>query len=130
MYYCSSESPTTTNQIISRRSSSNIYGPYSNKENITFARLTGKDWWHFGVKYLNNKYYITAGTCVEGTPGEGDYIYIGVSTDGLTFTRKNYPLVRKSAVWDVKFYMSTICNIGAGLKLYLVIRIILVHQNG
>jgi hypothetical protein len=99
---------------IQRRSSNTIYGPYLNPESVIFEPAAL--WNHFNVNYHNGKYYIAAAT--GGTSSTGEYIYMGVSSDGLTFVKDNYPLIHQTESWEWRFYMPYIVNINGKWKLY------------
>jgi hypothetical protein len=66
--------------------------------------------------YHNSKYYVAAAT--GGTSSTGDYIYMGVSSDGITFIRDNYPLLYKTETWEHRYYMPYIVNINGQWKVY------------
>ena len=97
---------------IRRLSSSSISGPYTGGVDVYFERINGLDWDHNSIRYYNGRYYIMAATTVRTVNTEGDYIYVGVSDDGIHFLKYDAPLITKTIAEEGALYLPSFALIG------------------
>jgi hypothetical protein len=118
-YYMYGQSAQSIGFIV-RYSSNTIDGTYANPEYIVTNVVSGKVWWHLGIRYLNGAYWIAA--CEAPFGGIPNNIYLFKSTDGINFTRSLNPIVSNN---DATFlpdfhsvYRPTIATIGSDVYMY------------
>lgn len=103
---------------ISRWSATSITGPYTDIKDVHFERVDNLDWNHNSVRYHNGRYYLMAATTIRTVNTEGDFIYIGVSDDGLHFKRTDTPLITKTITAEGALYLPSFALIGDQTYVY------------
>lgn len=94
--WCTDCTAGANDGVMKRRSASSPLGPYSAASTVTLTGFSGaQDPWHVNVQQFGDKYILA------GTSAPGRYLYMGFSTDGLTFScqRVAVPAANVGA-WD------------------------------
>jgi hypothetical protein len=121
IYYFTYNTVVTDNPRILRVSCDNIDGIYSNRETISLPVETGYIWWHFDITYLDGYYWISALKTLSSQ--NGPELYIMRSSDGINFTKSNYPTYNTYSAKSVELglvlaYRPSLVKIGEQPYLY------------
>lgn len=123
VYYLYYISKDVGNFHIRRRSCLTVDGYYTNAEDISLTKPSGRGFWHFSVRNFNGVILLTTNvTQLDNTNTYGPYIIIAKSTDGVNFIRDidALPTVAITESWEREssYYRPCLVYVGNQLVCY------------